>query len=147
MKKKINKIFFSTTPYQKKINKPWGYEIHWVPENKPYLGKIEHIKAGCRMSLQIHDKKQETWLLINGRAKVIWESEGGKLIETELKKNKGYSCSIGQKHRLMGITDCDIVEVSTPEVGTTIRFEDDYHRPDETEEVRNKERKNNTTIY
>ena len=43
---------------------------------------------------------------------------------------------IGQRHRLVGITDCDILEVSTPEIGTTHRLEDDYARPDETEAVR-----------
>ena len=37
----------------------------------------------------------------------------------------GYSTSVGQKHRLIGITDYDIVEVSTPEVGTTWRLEDE----------------------
>jgi hypothetical protein len=32
------------------------------------------------------------------------------------------------------------VEVSTPEIGTTFRLEDDYQRPDETETLRKKER-------
>ena len=136
----IDKTKFSNLPYAKRVEKPWGYEIHWVPEDKPYLGKIEHVKAGHRMSLQIHDSKQETWLLINGRAKVIWEDENGNLIETELEKEKGYSCCLGQKHRLAGITDCDIVEVSTPEKGTTLRLEDDYKRPNETPDQRKVER-------
>lgn len=124
----------------KKINKPWGYELHWVPADKPYMGKIEHINAGARMSLQVHDQKQESWFLMNGRAKIIWEDSKGNLVETEIENGKGYSCSIGQKHRLVGITDCDIIEVSTPEIGTTYRLEDDYKRPNETEEIREKER-------
>jgi mannose-6-phosphate isomerase len=131
---------FSNNPYVKKIEKPWGYELHWAPANKPYLGKVEHINAGARMSLQIHDQKQESWLLISGRAKVIWDDEKGNLIETEMQKGVGYSCSIGQRHRLCGITDCDIVEVSTPEIGTTWRLDDDYKRPNETPEQRKKER-------
>ncbi len=132
---------FSNTPHQKKIEKPWGYEIHWVPEDKPYMGKVLHINAGKRLSLQVHDQKQETWYIINGRAKVVWDDNTGNLIETELEYGKGYSCLVGQRHRLVGITDCDIVEVSTPEVGTTYRIEDDFKRPDETEEVRKKERR------
>ena len=131
---------FSNKPYVKRVEKPWGYELHWVPEKMPYMGKIEHVKAGARMSLQIHDQKRETWLLINGRAKVIWDNEKGELIETELQKGQGYTCCIGQRHRLCGITDCDIIEVSTPEMGTTLRLEDDYKRPDETPEQRKKER-------
>ena len=131
---------FSNNPYVKKVEKPWGYELHWVPENKPYMGKVIHINASARLSLQIHDQKQESWYLINGKAKVIWDNNKGELIETELENGKGYTTEIGQRHRLCGITDCDIIEVSTPEMGTTYRLEDDYKRPDETPTQRKKER-------
>jgi len=131
---------FSNEPYVKRVEKPWGYEIHWTPENLPYMGKILHVNAGSRLSLQLHDKKQESWMILNGRGKVIWENSNGELIETELVAGQGYSCALGQKHRLAGITDCDILEVSTPEIGTTYRLEDDYKRPDETEEQRSIER-------
>ncbi|MBU1031979.1 cupin [Patescibacteria group bacterium] len=128
------------SPYVRKIEKPWGYELHWVPENKSYMGKVLHINAGARISLQTHDKKQESWFLIGGEAKIIWDNEKGELIETIMEKGKGYACQINQRHRLAGITDCDIIEVSTPEMGITHRLEDDYKRPDETPEVRKKER-------
>ena len=131
---------FSQAPYIKKITKPWGYELHWTPADKPYMGKILHVNAGQRLSLQAHDQKQESWMIMNGRAKVIWEDSKGNLSETELQPGQGYSCALGQRHRLAGITDCDIIEVSTPEVGTTWRLDDDYARPDETEEQRAKER-------
>jgi len=134
------KSTFLTAPYSKKIDKPWGYELHWTPSDKPYMGKLIHVNAGARLSLQVHDQKQESWFLVKGKAKVIWENTDGELIETELEVNQGYSCALGQKHRLAGITDADIIEVSTPEIGTTFRLEDDYKRPDETEEQRKKER-------
>ncbi len=136
----FDKSKFTNEPYVKKVEKPWGYELHWVPADRPYMGKIEHINAGARLSLQVHDKKQESWFLMNGRAKIVWENEEGELIETELEPGKGYTCALGQKHRLVGITNCDIIEVSTPELGTTWRLEDDYARPDETPEQRKKER-------
>jgi hypothetical protein len=41
---------------------------------------------------------------------------------------------------LIGITDCDIIEASTPELGTTWRLEDDFARPDETPAQRELER-------
>lgn len=132
---------FSNKSYARKIGKPWGYEIHWTPADKPYMGKLIHINAGVRLSLQVHDKKLESWFLINGRAKVIWDDNQGNLIETELEKGVGYGCLVGQRHRLVGITDCDVIEVSTPETGTTYRLQDDFKRPDETEEVRAVERK------
>jgi mannose-6-phosphate isomerase-like protein (cupin superfamily) len=126
----------SAASYQKRVEKPWGYEIHWTPSDLPYMGKILHINGGKRLSLQRHDKKQESWYLMSGRAKVIWDNENGELVETELEYGKGYTCVIEQRHRLMGITDCDIMEVSTPEIGITERLADDYGRPDETEEMR-----------
>lgn len=127
---------FSNEPYVRRIEKPWGWEIHFVPDDRPYMGKILHINAGARLSLQKHDQKIESWYLMNGRAKLIWDDNGGNLIETELEPGKGYSCQIGQRHRLAGITDCDVMEVSTPEIGTTYRLEDDYNRADETPEQR-----------
>lgn len=136
----FDKSTFTNSPYVKRVEKPWGYELHWVPENLPYMGKIEHINAGARLSLQVHDAKQESWFLMSGRAKIVWENAQGELIETELEPGQGYTCALGQKHRLVGITDCDIIEVSTPEQGTTLRLEDDYKRPDETPEQRKKER-------
>lgn len=141
MKQKFDPKTFSNNSYLRRIEKPWGYEAHWTPDDKPYMGKVLHVNANKQLSLQIHDQKQESWFLISGRAKVIWDDNKGNLIETELEKGKGYSCLIGQRHRLAGITDCDVIEVSTPEIGTTYRLEDDFKRPDETEEVRKQERK------
>ena len=131
MKKK-----FENQPYVRRIEKPWGWEIHFVPDDKPYMGKILHIKAGMRLSLQKHDEKEESWWLLTGRAMLIIENDEGELEEIEMKRDAGYSCQVNQKHRLKGITDCDIVEVSTPEIGTTYRLEDDFERDDETEEQR-----------
>ncbi|MEO5690769.1 MAG: cupin [Candidatus Saccharimonadales bacterium] len=136
----IDTSSFSNDSYVKRVEKPWGYEIHWVPEHAPYIGKILHINQGARLSLQLHDEKQESWFLMSGDATVIWEDPQGVLIETRLEKGVGYTTRVGQKHRLTGVTDCDIVEVSTPESGTTWRLEDDYSRPDETPEQRKRER-------
>lgn len=131
---------FSTDSYIKRVEKPWGYELHWVPEGTPYIGKVLHINAGARLSMQVHDEKQESWFLMSGKAAAIWENSAGELIETELQPGVGYSTKVGQRHRLKGLTDCDILEVSTPESGTTWRLEDDYARPHETPEQRKKER-------
>ena len=134
---------FSTESYVRRIDKPWGYELHWVPDGAPYMGKLIHVNEGARLSLQIHDEKQESWFLIHGRAKVIWQDHTGELIETELETGTGYSTKIGQQHRLAGITDCDIIEVSTPEAGTTWRLDDDYARPDQTPDERASEYEQN----
>lgn len=131
---------FTNEEYLKKIDKPWGYELHWVPEGLPYMGKVLHVNAGKRLSMQVHDQKQEAYFLVKGRAMIVWDDNQGNLIETELKPWIGYRTCIGQRHRLVGITDCDIIESSTPESGTTYRLEDDFSRPDETPAQRKSER-------
>lgn len=131
---------FSNEPYVKRLEKPWGYEFHWVPEGAPYMGKVLHISAGCQFSLQLHDSKQESWWLLSGDALLIWDNNKGELTETKMEMQKGYTLAIGQRHRIRAITDCDVLEVSTPEQGTTWRLEDDYSRPNETPEQRKIER-------
>lgn len=136
----FDKSTFLTTPYIKRVEKPWGYELHFVPEGMPYMGKLMHINAGKRLSLQIHDKKQETYWLASGECNLIIENPQGELATIKLEKGKGYTTVPGQRHRHQAVTDCDVIEVSTPELGTTYRLEDDFARPDETEEQRKIER-------
>jgi len=131
---------FSTDSYVRRVEKPWGYELHWVPAGLMYMGKTMHINKGARMSLQLHDMKQESYLLMSGRAAVLWENSEGELVQTELQPGLGYTTQVGQRHRLIGLTDCDIIEASTPELGTTWRLEDDYSRPHETPGQRAEER-------
>lgn len=134
--KSIDKSKFNSTPYLKRVEKPWGYELIFTPDDLPYTGKIMHVKAGTRQSLQIHDSKQETYFLASGRGGVIIENEKGEMTEVEFEPGKGYTTLVGQKHRIFGITDCDVWEVSTPEVGITYRLEDDYSRGNEDDELR-----------
>jgi len=137
----FDKSTFSDEPYVRKIDKPWGYELHWVPEGMPYMGKVLHIDGGKRLSLQIHDVKQESYWLINGECNLIIDNENGELITINMEKGKGYTTKVGQRHRHQAVTDCDIIEVSMPESGNTWRLEDDFSRPDETPEQREIERK------
>jgi mannose-6-phosphate isomerase len=143
----FDKSQFDIRPYAKRVEKPWGYEIHWVPEDAPYMGKILHVNEGCRLSLQVHDQKQESWTLMSGNGSVIWEDASGQMVETILEAGKGFSTKIGQKHRLKGLEGgCDILEVSTPEAGTTWRLEDDYARKHQTPQERADEYAKNSTL-
>ena len=136
----FDKSTFTNQPYIKKVEKPWGYELHWVPEGMPYMGKVLHIDAGKRLSLQVHDIKQETYWLINGECDLVLENTKGELEIVHMQKGFGYTTVVGQRHRHQAVTDCDVIEVSMPEQGTTWRLEDDYKRPDETPEQRKLER-------
>ena len=133
----IDKSKFRISPFVKKIEKPWGFEIHFTPDNLPYMGKVLHIYSGKRLSLQMHDQKMESWYLLSGSIILILENNKGELVELKMEKGTGYTSAIGQKHRLVGGKGGgEVFEVSTPETGTTYRLEDDYARSNETEEIR-----------
>jgi mannose-6-phosphate isomerase len=125
---------FSLAARGARMDKPWGHEILLSPPNAPYAAKIIHVFAGKRLSLQIHDRKVETQTLIRGRGVLVLEDADGELHEIPLQPDLGYHVAVGQRHRLCAAPDEDAVvfEVSSPEVGTTYRLEDDYARPDET---------------
>lgn len=141
----FDKSKFTNTPFAlKDTTKPWGHEIIFTKSDDAYTytGKIIYINAGKRFSLQVHDIKEETQILFSGRANLIIDNQNGELETIEMELLKGYKFRVGQRHRVQAITDAVIFEVSTPEAGTTHRLEDDYSRPDQTEEIRSNERKN-----
>jgi mannose-6-phosphate isomerase len=123
----------------KRVEKPWGWEIIWA-ETPSYVGKLLHVRAGQRLSLQYHDQKLETQCLLSGRAILtIGESEDD-LRDIEMEPHRGYTVHPNQRHRITAIEDAVIAEVSTPETGTTFRLQDDFARPHETETLRQQER-------
>lgn len=118
-----------------RIEKPWGWEILWA-RTPHYCGKTIAVHAGKRLSLQYHDDKTESQTLIRGRALLLLEDADGVMREIEMHLGVGYTILPYRRHRLVAITDIEVIEVSTPECGTTFRLHDDYARPHETEEVR-----------
>jgi quercetin dioxygenase-like cupin family protein len=131
---------FTNQPFLLRVEKPWGYELIFTPPQKPYTGKILHVRAGKRLSLQWHDEKQETIMLLRGRAILLADDANRTLAEIEMEPGKGYSNVPGQRHRLIAIEDSDFVEASLPETGNTYRLEDDSGRGTETEAARASER-------
>jgi mannose-6-phosphate isomerase len=133
---------FSLEPYGRRIDKPWGHEILLTPADAPYTSKLIHVLAGKRLSLQVHDIKVETQTLVGGSCILVLEGADGQLHEIQMQPGVGYHVEVGQRHRLWASPDQDatIFEASTPESGNTFRLEDDYRRPDETEQLRHAER-------
>jgi len=107
-----------------KIEKPWGYEIHWA-QTDDYVGKLLFIKAGHRLSKQYHEVKEETLYVLKGTLYNYDEND------TPIKILPGESFHVkpGQIHRF-GATysNVEVIEVSTPHLDDVIRLEDDYSR-------------------
>jgi len=112
-----------------KVDKPWGHELIWATTDK-YVGKILNIKSGHRLSLQFHRIKDETIIVKSGT--LLFEYGQSTDFLTSLVLNEGQSFHIrtGLIHRMSGVTDVEVIEVSTPELFDVVRLEDDYNRKD-----------------
>ncbi len=111
----------------KRVEKPWGHELWWAHTDR-YVGKLLHVKAGSQLSLQYHVKKDETIHLWSGEMVLVLGAEGGSLAEHTMRPGDSYHVRPGTVHRMRALTDCDVLEVSTPEVEDVVRLEDDYGR-------------------
>ncbi len=109
-----------------RVDKPWGYELHWAKTER-YVGKVLHVNAGHALSLQYHNRKDETIYLYAG--KMLFEvEENGQLTKREMGPGDVFHVTPKTVHRMTAIEDCDILEVSTPELDDVVRLEDRYGR-------------------
>lgn len=113
----------------KRVDKPWGHEIWWARTER-YVGKILHVKKGESLSLQYHNVKDETIMVQSGR--LLFETrpagQEGDLTPVEMGPGDVFHITPGTLHRMTGLEDCDILEVSTPELDDVVRLEDRYGR-------------------
>ena len=113
----------------KRVEKPWGHELWWARTER-YVGKILHVKKGECLSLQYHNVKDETIMLQSGV--LLFETrpagQEGDLQKVHMKPGDVFHITPGTLHRMTAVEDCDIVEVSTPELEDVVRLEDRYGR-------------------
>ena len=113
------------------IEKPWGYEIIWA-ETKDYLGKMLYIEEGNRLSLQYHEEKEETILVLSGKLELVSSKAGSKMaLETlVLEEGDTYHVTPYTIHRFCATqgTDVKLAEVSTNFLEDVVRVEDDFDR-------------------
>jgi mannose-6-phosphate isomerase-like protein (cupin superfamily) len=110
----------------RRVDKPWGYEIVWA-ETPRYVGKILHIAAGQKLSRQYHVKKDETFLVESGEMD-LEVGQGADLEVIRMKTRDSFHCPPNTIHRMVAVTDVDVLEVSTPELDDVVRLEDAYGR-------------------
>ena len=111
-----------------RVDKPWGHELHWAKTDR-YVGKLIHVNKGQALSLQYHNLKDETIYLQSGR--MLFEiQEDGTLVAREMQPGQCVHVTPKTVHRMTAIEDCDVFEVSTPELHDVVRLEDRYGRKD-----------------
>ena len=109
-----------------RVEKPWGYEIIWAHTDR-YVGKILHINAGHALSVQYHEVKDETVYLLSGQLVYrVWEHDRPRDVGLEV--GQAYRIAPHTVHQMEAVTDCDVLEASTPHLDDVIRLQDRYGR-------------------
>jgi mannose-6-phosphate isomerase-like protein (cupin superfamily) len=112
----------------RRVEKPWGYEIIWAHTDR-YVGKILHVTAGQALSVQYHERKDETVYLLSGEMKYWVQLPGDdELRDQRLSTGQSFRITPGTIHYMEAITDCDVLEASTPELDDVVRIKDRYGR-------------------
>ncbi|MCH8198681.1 MAG: cupin [Chloroflexi bacterium] len=112
-----------------KIDKPWGWE-RILDLNERYCVKHLFVRSGHRLSLQYHERKRETMVLVSGGAELSRGASADAMQAVDMAVGEPYVIEPGTVHRLRGTAPdgCLVLEVSSPEVEDLVRLEDDYGR-------------------
>jgi hypothetical protein len=110
-----------------RIEKPWGYEI-WYAWTEQYVGKIIHVNAGFKLSLQYHELKDESSYLLRGRMLLTRGGRPDALTVTEISEGHTWRNRAREIHTIEALEDSDVLEVSTPHLQDVVRLQDLYGR-------------------
>jgi mannose-6-phosphate isomerase len=111
----------------RRVDKPWGHELIWVLTDR-YCGKVIVIETGRRLSLQYHERKDESVYVMSGRLRLHLEDDAGVMTVRELGPGDSARVPVGRRHRFEAAERVQLIEVSTPELDDVIRVEDDFGR-------------------
>jgi mannose-6-phosphate isomerase len=112
----------------RRVEKPWGHELIWAHADA-YVGKMLVVKAGESLSLQFHRVKDESWYVLEGRAKLELGAAGDAVLKSEMiGAGDCFHFKPGTVHRVTAVEDTTIIEASTPHLDDVVRLEDRYGR-------------------
>jgi mannose-6-phosphate isomerase-like protein (cupin superfamily) len=111
--------------------KPWGQEVIFADGSHGYVGKLITVMAGQSLSLQLHQRKDETISVVSGE--VLFESgpSADDLESTTMLAGDTVHVPPTAVHRITAVTDILLVEVSTAGPGwreDIVRLADVYGR-------------------
>ena len=111
----------------RRVEKPWGHELWWA-QTSDYAGKLLYVDAGHRLSLQVHNEKDETSYVLSGRLRLTWGPSADDLKEKEIGPGDAWRIEPGTVHSIEAIEDSVVAEVSTPHLDDVVRLRDRYDR-------------------
>ena len=87
------------------------------------------MNAGEQLSVQYHNHKDETVYLLSGEMVYRVKLPGSdQLQDMKLKTGESFRVAPGTVHYIQAVSDCDILEASTPHLDDVVRLEDRYGR-------------------
>ena len=117
----------------RRVEKPWGWELIWADTDR-YVGKILFVAAGQSLSLQYHERKDESWYVQAGRATLELGSSGDAVLnEVVIGAGEAFHYPPRTVHRVTALEDTTILEVSTPDLDDVVRLADAYGRAGSSE--------------
>jgi mannose-1-phosphate guanylyltransferase len=134
----------------KTVQKPWGFE-KWIQPGDatyPFVLKQLLLKEGNRTSLQVHQFKSESIIILSGTGLLLTYDKffdcarflngdytpdeiddiKHNLKTIELGPNAVFHTPPGTVHRMVADTDLLYIEASTQELDDVIRLQDDQKR-------------------
>jgi mannose-6-phosphate isomerase-like protein (cupin superfamily) len=93
-----------------------------------FCGKAIHVTAGHALSLQYHERKEETIAIQTGMARLEIGEHEDQLETLDLNPGDSVHVRPGIRHRITALTDIVMLEASTTELGDVVRLEDRYGR-------------------
>ena len=115
----------------RRTEKPWGYELLYAHTSR-YVGKVIFVKKGHRLSLQYHQRKDESMYILSGKARIDFGEDEAKLTSLVLEPGGTIRLKPLTRHRVEALEDTTLLEVSTPELEDVVRLRDDYGRAEES---------------
>ena len=109
------------------VPKPWGHELIWA-ETDRYVGKLIAINAGQRLSLQYHERKEESLYVLSGRLRLHLDDDAGELQYADLGPGDHAHVPVLRRHRFEALERVELIEVSTADLDDVVRLEDDFGR-------------------
>jgi len=111
-----------------RVEKPWGHELIWAHTDR-YVGKLISIEPGKRLSLQYHERKDESVYVVRGTLRLHLENDEGEIAQHDLGPGEHHRVPVGRRHRFEALRETvEVIEVSTPELDDVVRLSDDYGR-------------------
>ncbi len=111
----------------RKVAKPWGHEEIFA-ETENYVGKILFIRQGEALSLQYHEVKEETLRVLEGTLELVTGPDIKQLENHQIGPETVFHVPPRTLHRMVAVTDCLLLEVSTTHLDDVVRLEDRYGR-------------------